>query len=185
MTEENKYLQARLSRGDAEAFAVIFNKYYGKVVRFVTSVVKDSAAAQDIAQDVFVKLWSGRSALEKLRSLDDWLFILSRNAALDSLKSPRSRQAPLSDDGNEIPSEETGADVLADINIRQEEIRTFVSGMPARRREIFSLSRYQGLSNDEIAEKMGVSKKTVENQLYLACRAIRNFYDKFLGIFFF
>lgn len=156
-------------------FLEIYRAFYGKVFTFVLSLVKSKANAQDITQNIFMKLWKNRKKLEHIKSMDDYLFILSKNACMDYFRKA-SRKKEISTDmfdefllSRIVSSPEKRIDALSDI----EELRHVIESLPSQRRDIFIMSRFDGLSNDEIASILGVSKKTVENQISLATKKIK------------
>lgn len=158
-----------------EDFLEIYRAFYGKVFTFVLSLVKSKANAQDITQNIFMKLWKNRKTLEHIKSMDDYLFILSKNACMDYFRKA-SRKKEISTDvfdefllSRIVSSPEKRIDALSDI----EELRHVIESLPSKRRDIFIMSRFDGLSNDEIASILGVSKKTVENQISLATKKIK------------
>lgn len=156
-------------------FLEIYRAFYGKVFTFVLSLVKSKANAQDITQNIFMKLWKKRKKLEHIKSMDDYLFILSKNACMDYFRKA-SRKKEISTDvfdefllSRIVSSPEKRIDAISDI----EELRHVINSLPSKRRDIFIMSRFDGLSNDEIASVLGVSKKTVENQISLATKKIK------------
>lgn len=156
-------------------FLEIYRAFYGKVFTFVLSLVRSKANAQDITQNIFMKLWKNRKNLEHIKSMDDYLFILSKNACMDYFRKA-SRKKEISTDvfdefllSRIVSSPEKRIDALSDI----EELRHVIDSLPSKRRDIFIMSRFDGLSNDEIASILGVSKKTVENQISLATKKIK------------
>ena len=156
-------------------FLEIYRAFYGKVFTFVLSLVKSKANAQDITQNIFMKLWKNRKKLEYIKSMDDYLFILSKNACMDYFRKA-SRKKEISTDvfdefllSRIVSSPEKRIDALSDI----EELGHVIDSLPSKRRDIFIMSRFDGLSNDEIASILGVSKKTVENQISLATKKIK------------
>lgn len=156
-------------------FLEIYRAFYGKVFTFVLSLVRSKANAQDITQNIFMKLWKNRKNLEHIKSMDDYLFILSKNACMDYFRKA-SRKKEISTDvfdefllSRIVSSPEKRIDALSDI----EELRHIIDSLPSKRRDIFIMSRFDGLSNDEIASILGISKKTVENQISLATKKIK------------
>ena len=156
-------------------FLEIYRAFYGKVFTFVLSLVRSKANAQDITQNIFMKLWKNRKKLEHIKSMDDYLFILSKNACMDYFRKT-SRKKEISTDvfdefllSRIVSSPEKRIDALSDI----EELRHIIDSLPSKRRDIFIMSRFDGLSYDEIASILGVSKKTVENQISLATKKIK------------
>ena len=167
-------LTAAVRDGDDRAYDALFLRWYPQVRRFLLTLVKEAALADDLAQGVFMKLWLFRDRLEPSQSLKNYLMVLARNAALDFFRSKyHTLQADLA-----TPPEETASDrteqkaELTEVNVR---IRHAVEEMPAQRQEVFRLSRYQQLSNEEIATRLGLSVRTVEKHLQLALKDLRIF----------
>lgn len=156
-------------------FLEIYRSFYGKVFTFVLSLVKSKANAQDITQNIFMKLWKNRKKLQHIKSMDDYLFILSKNACMDYFRKASRKKETSTDVFDEfllsriVSSPEKRIDAISDI----EELRHVIDSLPSKRRDIFIMSRFDGLSNDEIASILGVSKKTVENQISLATKKIK------------
>lgn len=176
MDDKIEAITLKLAKGDREAFSAVFKKYYGKVRLFILSIVKDETATQDLVQDVFVKLWEKRRRLTDIRSLDDFLFIISRNTALDYFKKAfRKKDVPMDlvDDAlmARISSDISGS---IEANSELDLIRKAVMALPEKRRCIYLMSKIDGMSNEDIASAMGITKKTVENQLHLAKSAIKH-----------
>lgn len=173
--EQSKLLAEKVSKGDRQAYCVLFREYYGKVLRFVRSLVRDEAAAQDLAQEVFVKIWEKRRRLHGVVSLDSYLFVVSRNAALDYFKKAFLRKKLPMESVDEALMARISADISERIEAGSEleAVRKFILTMPERRRDIYIMSKFDGMDSDEIADALGISRKTVENQLYLAKSEIK------------
>lgn len=173
---DEQYLISRIIKGDKDAFSLVFRKYYGKVCGFIMSMVKRKSVAEDLAQDIFVKLWARRRKLSAILSLDNYLFIMARNRTLDYFrKASRKRECiGISED---MLLTLASRDISEHIDNKSviEAVREVVNNLPPKRRDIFMMSRFDGLTNDEIAVLMGVTRKTVENQLTLAGSQIKKF----------
>lgn len=163
----------KLAEGDKTAFHNIFSEYYGQVKQFSYFVLKDMAAAEDVAQEVFIKVWTGRGAIPDVRNFRNYLFQISKNTLIDHIR--RESAMVLRNNifaGKFFAGNETFEDDFIARETRGA-IDEIVENMPAKRREVFILSRFDGKSNDEIAEQLGLSKKTVENHLHLALRELK------------
>lgn len=167
-------LTAAVRSGDDRAYDALFLRWYPQVHRFLLTLVKENALAEDLAQSVFMKLWLFRYRLNPAQSLKNYLLVLSRNAALDFFRSKyHSLQADLSTPPEFAAAERT--EQKAEFTEMNARIRHAVEEMPAQRREVFKMSRYEQLSSEEIAEKLGLSVRTVEKHLQLALKDLRNF----------
>lgn len=170
---EEKLLLSALGRSDKKAFSVLYNLYAGKCLHFVNSIVKDESAAKDITHDIFVKVWLKREVISKVDSFSSYLFKMARNAVLDKLESEVIKRRYISEQlavSNEFRSY---VDETVSVDELQVLIFNAVNKMPEQRRRIFTLSRYKGISNMEIAEMLGLNVRTVENHITNALADIR------------
>ena len=165
----------RLSEGDQSAYRVVFEHYYPRIWEFVRRIVKSESLAEDITQDIFVKIWERREIFGvEVHSFSKYIYIMSRNAALNALRQS-SRTTPIADSGT--IKEEQGSSSLEESYYAKEKeliIRLTVCQMPEQRRRIFEMSRYMGMDNQTIATTLNISKKTVENHLTLALKTLRS-----------
>lgn len=169
---DEELLVKELVRGSQDAFQVIFMHYYPKVRNFVYGLVKSQYDAEDITQEVFSKVWGNRDMFADVKNFGAYLFILSKNTTFNFLEARQIRMERL----NEKPFEEE-ADDSPDEDLIAKDLQLLidmvVENMPPQRKLIYKLSREVGLSNPEIAAKLELSKKTVENHLNLALKELR------------
>lgn len=162
-----------IAEGDVRAFHNVFSEYYGQVKQFSYFVLKDMDAAEDVAQEVFIKIWTGRGVLPEVRNFRNYLFQISKNAVIDHIRKESAMVLRNNDFAGRFFA---GDDSFENDFIARETqgaIDEIVENMPPKRREVFILNRVQGKSNDEIAELLGLSKKTVENHLHLALKELK------------
>lgn len=169
MLENEKGLINQVANGDEVAFEVVFYYYYPKVRVFLTDLLKDRTAAEDIAQEIFARIWLMRSTLPEIRSFGSYLYTMTRNSALFHIK--KSRLSVTMDDIDLAEEEVIESRLTAEEKERR--IKEIVGNMPERRRLVFTLSREEGKSNEEISEILGIKKKTVENLMNAALKEIR------------
>ena len=172
-TREQEWLLA-LREGDETALRQLFNRHYPLLLSDVYRIVPDEDSCQDLAQEVFVELWRKRAELDIHTSLRAYLRRAAVNRALTFLKNQRR----LLFDGNDWSGEEDRS--AHDIR-RQEEQETMeqalhraIATLPEKCRVVFSLSRFEQRSHREIAELLGISVKTIENQITKAMRMLRD-----------
>ncbi len=158
--------------GDQRAFQQLFTAAYPKVYSFVLSLVKDVDDTEDIVQTVFIKIWMKRERLAQSRNLDSYLYAITKNTVLNHFASQRTNYIDVSTVSN-LESDDISALQHIEAQDLQLLIDMIVENMPPQRQKVFRMSREEGLSNDEIAQRMGLSKKTVENHLNLALGDIR------------
>ena len=171
-----------LSGGDHKAFEDIFIMYFRRVKIFIGGIIKSDVDAEELAQDVFLKLWENREQINVEKSLNAYLYVIARNSAFNFLKHKLVEQSYLdgyqSYDSVDTPEEICFAE---EINLL---VEMTVSQMPIQRRRIYILSRNKGVSNADIATQLDISKKTVENQLSLALQELRKVIASFFFFFF-
>jgi len=162
----------RLARGDQAAFESIFRTHYAALVQIAESLLHERAIAEETVQEVMLELWRRRTSLAIETSLRAYLFRSTRNRALNYLRHETviERTAPFLITETQAPA--TAEQDLADREI-DAAVRDAVAGLPQRCREVFVLSRQQGLRYSEIAEILGISVKTVEAQMGKALRILR------------
>lgn len=160
-------LLMRLREGDKLAFEIIFKRYYAPMVLFALNYLHDKDRSESIVQDVFVKFWEKRFALE-VSSLQGYLVVSVRNRCHNELKRQgvvRSYEKSVEPDVAIWPQYQDMQSV--------EQINRIIEELPPRRKIIFKMSRIEGLRYKEIAEKLTISPKTVEVQMGKALKYLR------------
>lgn len=168
---EDRILVKRLKDGDKKAFRALFERYYPMFISFSRKMLKDEATAEDMIQNVFMKIWVGRENLNEDKNFRNYLLVSVRNEIYQYF-----RHAFKIEDSGKCPEVIDGSmNVETDMSARelQKNISAVISGMPQRRREIFNMSRHEKLSNKEIAQRLGLSVRTVEKHIENALADIR------------
>lgn len=176
MNNPNQELEwlAALRLGDEGALRAIFDRYYPRLTAVVAQVVSDADMARDLVQEVFVDLWNKRAEVEVHSSLGGYLRRAAVNRALNYLKSNRRfvfetlEKAPETTDSPEDVRER-----MADHERLEDALKEAIEALPERCRVVFSLSRFGQLSHREIADELGISVKTIENQITKAMKILR------------
>lgn len=169
-----------LERRDKVAFDYVFNFYYSSLCAFSLQYVDDRKSVEDLVQDFFVYLWVEAPKLKIKSSLKSYLFTAIKNRCLDYQKHhkivEKYRNFILFSTENDTDS---AAHFFAESELRQA-IQTSLGKLPPRCREIFEYSRLKGLSNQEISDKLEISKRTVELQISNALKILRKELADFL-----
>ncbi len=179
VSSQEEALLAQFFEGNRAAFKAIFTAHYPKVCAVTYRYLGDQGLAEDLAQEVFIRLWQKREQLQITSNLAAYLRRMAVNEALAHL---RKKTRFLAD---ELPIHlpnlvATAADESLDSQELQQRIQRVVASLPDRCRLIFELSRYEELSNREIAEQLDISIKTVENQMTKALRTLREALSDYL-----
>jgi len=173
----DRLLVARIRQGDVAAFDALFMAYKNDLGAFVHSLVRSPEAAEEIIQDLFLRLWENRDLWDFGNAVRPYLFGAARNRAISHLRHERVELELKS----RVARERHGsghavqpmADAVAEANDLEAIITRVVESLPPRCREVFQLSRRHQLSHAEVARVMGISVKTVEVQLRRALAALR------------
>jgi RNA polymerase sigma-70 factor (ECF subfamily) len=166
----------RVQKGDAVAMDAMFTTYYADLVSYAMSYLHEHAAAEDVAQDVFVRIWERRHEWTVRGSVAQYLFGATRNRALNVLAHDRVVARDTERVLRHHETEPVAVENLGTVTLEAEELaRTVarvVDALPPRCQEVFILSRYQRISQREIAELLGITINTVNVQLGKALRAL-------------
>src|SRR5665647_771477 len=174
----DSFLCEELKSGNTRAFDQIFKENYPNLCRFAFSIVHDEDAAHSLVQDVFVKLWENRAALEHVEQLTPYLTAMTRNHSLNYIKR-ENRNIQLS----KIPVDaQTGnsTENQIDADAFEEQLIIALSLLPERCKMAFEYSRFENLTNKEIALKMEISIKGVEALIGRALKSLRISLSDFL-----
>ena len=175
---------AAFQHGDHKAFEYIFLTYFDKVKYFLNGLLRSESDAEELAQDIFVNLRVNRQVINPHKSFNTYIYTIARNTAFNYLKH-KSVEEAFKDHCSSLNLEE---DDSSDEILFAKEINLLVEmavcKMPIQRKKIYQMSRNEGCSNEDIAKDLGISKKTVENQLSLALQEIRRVISSFYIFFF-
>ncbi len=163
----------RLQQGDLQSFDIVYKQYSQRLYGFAFSILKNHEDSKEIVQETFLKLWNTREKLKSDQSLKAYLFKISYNISIDLIRFRLKNEKyfnylklHFSEDAGDVES-------LADFNALTEELQKITDEFPEQRRKIFRMSREEGLTHAQIAEKLGISPKTVENHINLALKTVR------------
>ena len=162
-----------LKKDDQQAFAQIYNRYAESLAGFAASKLYSLDDARDIIQDIFVKLWENRDEVYITSNLKSYLFSIVRHRIIDKIRKNITREEYASMVQSLIVPRYDSADKQVEAKELQQSIEKSLNQLPPRVKEIYKLSRDEGLTNHEIAEKLNLSEQTVKNQLSAALKHLR------------
>lgn len=151
----------------------LFNYYYPRLLNFSRKFLKIEEGIDDIIQEVFVKIWQNRKKINSQTTFNSYIFTITRNLLLNELRSRLNNEKTRDDIRTLSVAQEYSS--LEEIEYRdvKEKVDELINKLPERQKEIFILSRTEGLSHKEIAEKLGINTKTVEYHITLAVKHLK------------
>jgi RNA polymerase sigma-70 factor (family 1) len=167
-------LLARIASGEEEAFRHVYVFYYRRLFQFAFALVKTREPAEEIVEDVFVRIWQSRETIGAIQNLRIYLYTAIKNAALNYL-SQKARQSITEPFDHIHISVESSTDTPEQILITaeiQQKIQTAVDALPPRCKMIFKLVREDGLKYKEIASILNISINTIDAQMAIAIKKI-------------
>lgn len=177
MSDKDKLLISLLKGGNSFAFEKLYYKYSKKLYNFSYNICKNQEDAEGVVQYVFMKVWETRSEINTDLSFKGYIFRIAKNNLLNYLKKKVNEKAYL----NYLMTVPEEGDITAKENIEYLEldfkIESLIKNIPERRREIFLLSRKDGLTYREISEKLNISVNTVNTQISKSLEYIRDSLD--------
>ncbi len=175
-------LVSRFSKGDEKAFVQIFDMHYAKIYSFLLKYVHSDNLAEDLTQEVFIKIWEQREKLSEVKSFKSYLYTVAKNHTLNALeKASRSKLVM----GEIVEAYLTGSNTTEENLLSKEYLHCLnlaIERLPERSREIFRLCREQKKTYEEVAATMGISKNAVKNHMVFSMKQLRQTVESQLGI---
>ncbi|QGY47934.1 RNA polymerase sigma-70 factor [Maribellus comscasis] len=151
-----------LTNSNESSLEVLFNYYYPRLYHFSKSFLKIETGIDDILQEVFLKVWQNRKKITSASTFNAYIFTITRNLLLNELRSRLNNQKVKDKIQQLSVAKEYEFFEEVEYNDLKAKIEEIVDELPERRKEVFILSRKEGLSHKEITERLGISPKTVE-----------------------
>lgn len=174
----------KLKEGDTFAFEVLFYKYRNKIKGFATKLVPTQIDPDEIVQEVFVKIWLKKESIDPEKNFQSYLFSIAKNLVLDHLKSAVNRKLYFVEEHFQqdlIAEKDAEIQFSADT---EERMLSLIQQIPERRREIFCLSRFDGLSYKQIAKRLNITENTVDSQIRNSLTFLRKEFRKIVTLLF-
>lgn len=181
MHEDDRQLLERVKSSDTEAFRLLFEKYQPVLFRYVLASVRDADAAHDIVQETFLRVWNHRASLQPDLSFTAYVLRVGGNLLRDHAKHREVRTRLEASIPLAVPPSHDDPEAASHSNLLQERITEVIrTKLPQRCREVFILSRMEGMSNAEIGAALNISVKTVENQITRAQKILRKHLQQYV-----
>lgn len=171
-----------IGQGNERIFEQVFRKYYAGLCSYGRSMLRDADEAEEIVQNVFVGIWEKRESIEITQSLKSYLYRAVHNHCLNRIKHQKVR-----DEHQQyaLYYQETSHELVSQTlekNELEQQLSKAIEKLPEQCRIIFKMSRFEELKYQEIADKMGLSIKTIENQIGKALKVLRSDLADYLPI---
>jgi RNA polymerase sigma-70 factor (ECF subfamily) len=181
MNPIEKEIFGKIREGDIKAFDFLFISYYPSLCAYAKDLVKMSEIAEEVVQDVFLKLWNKRSALSVQTSLKAYMYRMVHNHCLNYIRDHSTQKAIKTLYFEDLQTRialidlESPGSIFDDLLSEQIEndLNKAIDGLPEHCKKIFQLCRFQGLSYPEIAEQLDISLSTVKTQMLRAIEKLK------------
>jgi RNA polymerase sigma-70 factor (ECF subfamily) len=171
--QDEKDLFYRLSQNDKGAFTLIFDHYEPRIYPFLLRITKSETAAEEIVQEVFIKLWTLRAEADKIENPRSYIFRMATNKAVSHLRSLSKTTKLMQHVAGNTATARNITQENIDYKQTEDIINKLADQLPTQQQKVYKLSRQQGMSNEEIAGQLHISPSTVKNHLTEALRFIR------------
>ena len=175
------FILEELKRGNERAFDMIFQQYYNSLCQFAFSFTNDQNTAESLVQEIFIKLWEKRESIATVDNILSYLIGMVRNQSIDFLRKEKSKSKIYANLQIESSGNTTEEQILK--NEFEESLLKAITNLPERCRTAFEMSRFEGLSNKEIALEMKISVKGVEALIGRSLKLLRTDLQEFLPSF--
>ena len=171
-THTDKELIQQIKAGNQVAFKSLFNRFYKMLLAIAINILRDVEPSKDVVQEVFFQVWKKRETLEIRSSLEAYLKRATINRSLNYIKSRKRFDSNEQFEDRQSLAASSQEHLEADD--LQKAIQKALDGLPEKCRVVFIMRRQEGMPVKEIAEKLGISPKTVENQITKALKVLKN-----------
>lgn len=169
---KNKELLIRLKNSDEAAFKELFNIFYPRVKAFLLSTHLDKEL-EDVLQETFITIWIKRESIDVNKSFSSYLFTIAKNHALKALRKQLNKQILEAGTEPSLKDNSVAPDKLVDLVIINDKVKSSIEKLPPQPKAVFKMKHLDGMSTKQVAEKMGLSPKTVDNYMYKALTTLK------------
>jgi len=170
---DEKRIFHQIAEGDAHAFRILFDHYRAGIYRLVLRTTQSETIAEEISQEVFLQIWKGREQLADIQNPSGWLFTLARNRTINQLKKIANDEELRRNLWRQLSETHNTTEEQIQLNDSRRLIETALQELSPQKQRIFNMSRHEGLSHEQIAEALHLSKNTVKNNLVETLKWLR------------
>lgn len=169
-----KYCRETLAENPSdnkEAFLILFEKFKNKVFSYSLHITHSETIAEDITQEVFIKVWLNINSLAEINNVEAWIITIARNLCFNQLKKQALEQKLSKFAIKNLEHANTGDSII--FKERLNEVNQIINNLPSQQRIIFNLNKMEGLKNEEIALQLNISVNTVKSHFTKAMNTVR------------
>lgn len=183
ITKSNSELILLIQKNDRVAFYHIYERYSKRLYGFVLRYIKQKEDAEEIVQEVFVKIWESRNKIDVYASFESFLFTIAYNTTISLLRK-RTNEKKYLEYVKSLQLPENAPDLIDEIHFNElnKQVQSLLNELTPRQKEIFQLSREDGLSHDEIAKKLDISVNTVKKHMANTLAFLKSHLDNTLTV---
>lgn len=174
----------KLNQGSYRDYTILYNRYFAKLYGFIFGLIRSHSIAEEIVQETFVKIWMIRESIKADQSFQSYLFTIAKNKLLTAIRDQTSNKQffDFMEFSNSNDFSDNGTYDKIDFDHFNQKIASAKSNLTPRQLEIFELNIEKGFSTPEIALKLSISERTIQNQLSIALKLVRELLSKMLII---
>jgi RNA polymerase sigma-70 factor (ECF subfamily) len=169
---DEKALLLSVADGNENAFSLLFKTYCNHLGDFILRITASQSLTEEIVQDVFLKIWLNRQALTQVNCFKAYLYVIARNHAFNCLKQLAREKSRQQEWAYHFPFNTSDTEETPDLALMVERA---VEQLPPRQKNVYLLSRKEGISQEGIAQRLNISHQTVKKHMVLALRFLRNY----------
>ena len=173
MENIEQFILFEVSMGNEKAFEQLFLQYQPKMITFLTGLTHDSALSRDMAQEIFLSIWKDREKLAQVKSLSSYLYQMARYKVFDYFDHLAVTEKYINEYLQQTSESLSSVEETLFAKELKKMIDETVNLMSPQRQQVYRLSRESGLTNEEIALRLNISKRTVENHITAALAILR------------
>lgn len=183
VTKSNSELILLIQKDDRVAFYLLYERYCRRLHGFVLRYIKQKEDAEEIVQEVFVKIWESRNKIDAYSSFEAFLFTIAYNTTISLLRKRITEEKYLKH-MQSLQQPDSTTDLIDEIHFKElnDQVQTLLNELTPRQKEIFQLSREEGLTHDEIAKKLGISVNTVKKHISNTLSLIKSRIDNTMTV---
>ncbi|MCG8308449.1 MAG: RNA polymerase sigma-70 factor [Cytophagales bacterium] len=175
LNHSDKELLQKVMQGCEKSFELLFKKYHGFLYHYTFRVFRDESIADEVVHKTFIKIWELKETLADIRSFKSYIFSINRSLVVEELRTISRNRRLAERLAQRIVRSHNSVEDEVIYNDLEALARRAVEQLPAKRREIFKLSRNNGYSHKEIAQKLNISENTVKVSVHKSLKQIRDY----------